>query len=125
MILRLEIACGLLLVSALAWRPVPVSAQSADRLERRSGEMVMPDAYLDPSWPDDGTEKRIAPEESDSVQEVPLDDEKLDPAEAEEAARYEEELGQQNQAEEIQQREGGTQEQPEPDDEEARDPAQW
>jgi len=125
MILRLEIACGLLLVSALAWRPVPVSAQSADRLERRSGEMVMPDTYLDPSWPDDGTEKRIAPEESDSVQEVPLDDEKLDPAEAEEAQRYEEELGQQNQAEEIRQREGGTQEQPEPDDEGARDPAQW
>ena len=88
--------------------------------------MALPDPYLDPSWPDDGGEIRIAPTESDNVQDVPLDDEKLDPAEAEEAERYKAELGQQNQADDMQQNQmGGTPEQPEPDDEEARDPAQW
>jgi hypothetical protein len=118
--------CGLAAVLALAATAAHALAQSADRVERRSEQMALPDTYLDPSWPDDGSESRIAPEESDNVQEVPLDDEKLDPAEAQEAERYKEELGRQNQADDMQQDQmGGTPEQPEPDNQEARDPAQW
>ena len=126
MTLGLEMICGLAVVLALAATERGAHAQSADRVERRSEQMALPDTYLDPSWPDDASEKRISPEESDNVQEVPLDDEKLDPAEAEEAERYKDEIGQQNQADDMQQNQmGGTPEPPEPDSEEARDPAQW
>jgi hypothetical protein len=102
------------------------SARSADRIERRAGEMALPDAYLDPSWPDEGSARPIVPEESDSVENAPLAEEKPDAAEAEEAERYKEVLGQQDDSGEMRQSQiGGTPERPEPDDEETRDPAQW
>jgi len=49
-----------------------------DRTSRRSAEMVLPDPYLDPAWPDEAGEAmegRYAPGKSDSVEEVPLGDE--------------------------------------------------
>jgi len=124
---RLEILCGLAAVIALAAVAPRAFAQRADRVERRSGQLALPDTYLDPSWPDDASETRIAPEESDNVQDVPLDEDKLDSAEAEEAQRYKEELELQTDRPDEMQRDemGGTPEQPDPDDEEARDPAQW
>ena len=47
----------------------------------------MPDPYLDPSWPDLG-DSVISPEESDSVEEVPLEELAPDAAEQEEIERY-------------------------------------
>jgi hypothetical protein len=64
-----------------------------DRRERRANALPVPDEYLDPTFPVDPTATRIAPEQSDSVQEVPLDDQQLDTAEREEAERYKEALG--------------------------------
>jgi hypothetical protein len=54
----------------------------------------VPDDYLDPAWPDDSSDSRISPEESDSVENVPLgDDQEMDQAEREETERYKEALG--------------------------------
>jgi hypothetical protein len=53
-------------------------AVAEDRTSRRSAEMALPDPYLDPAWPDtagDEMEKRYAPGKSDSVEEVPLEEE--------------------------------------------------
>jgi len=123
-----KIAC-LAATWMLLLAPAVAAAQGADRVERRSEQMALPDAYLDPAWPDAGARPRVAPEESDSVEEVPLEEEKPDAAEAEEAERYTQELAAPSAVptdDEMQRDEmGGTPEQPEPDDEEARDPAQW
>jgi hypothetical protein len=128
----LRIACCLAVALSLAASSPRASAQTSDRVERRSEQMAIPDPYLDPSWPDDG-EEHVAPADSDNVQEEPLDDDKPDAAEAEEAERYKEELSvQQPEAiqpgapDEMQQDQmGAATKQPEPDKEEARDPAQW
>lgn len=67
-------ACAVALVIAAAARP----AAADDRTERRAAEMPLPDPYLDPSWPDEAGEEmdgRYAPGHSDSVEEVPLDEE--------------------------------------------------
>ena len=123
-----KIAC-LAATWVLLLAPGVVAAQGEDRIERRSEQMALPDTYLDPAWPDAGTRPRVAPEESDSVEDVPLEDEKPDAAEAEEAERYTQQLAVPSEVptdDEMRRDEmGGTPEQPEPDDEEARDPAQW
>jgi len=52
-------------------------AAADDRVSRRAAEMALPDPYLDPSWPDaagDEMEGRYAPGKSDSVEEIPLDE---------------------------------------------------
>ena len=62
------------IVAVVARRP----AAAGDRTSRRSAEMALPDPYLDPSWPDragDDMAGRYAPGKSDSVEEVPLDEE--------------------------------------------------
>jgi len=116
-------AAALLVLTAV---PSAVRAQHADRVERRSEELALPDTYLDPSWPDDPNEQAISPSESDSVEDVPLDDEKPDAAEAEEAERYREEMGQAPEPDEMRQDQmGAVAGRPDSDDEEARDPAQW
>lgn len=67
---------------------VELSHAGSDRRATRSSEMAMPDPYLDPSWPAlDGP--GIPPEESDSVEEVPLEELAPDTAEQEERKRYE------------------------------------
>lgn len=53
-------------------------AEADDRVSRRAAEMALPDPYLDPSWPDPAGEEmegRYAPGKSDSVEDVPLDEE--------------------------------------------------
>jgi hypothetical protein len=105
-------------------------AQSADRLDRRSAELALPDPYLDPSWPDDGSEVRIPPEESDNVENVPLDDEQPDQAEKEDMAIYqEEEVAPAPESDrEFEQDEFGetpAEQHAGSTDDEARDPAQW
>jgi hypothetical protein len=55
------------------------SAGAEDRTSRRSAAMALPDPYLDPSWPDQAGEEmdgRYAPGKSDSVEEVPLGEER-------------------------------------------------
>lgn len=57
---------------------VASDALAADRTSRRSGELSLPDPYLDPSWPDTAGEEledRYGPGKSDSVEEVPFDEE--------------------------------------------------
>jgi hypothetical protein len=74
--------------------------RAGDRRDRRSQELALPDAYLDPAWPDEssfgpgpGAGAPLTPEESDSVEHVPAPDEAADKAEAEEMQRYKEALG--------------------------------
>jgi hypothetical protein len=70
----LALACCAAAIVAMVTR----SAVADDRTSRRSAEMPLPDPYLDPAWPDtagDEMEGRYAPGKSDSVEEVPLDEE--------------------------------------------------
>ena len=95
--------------------------------ETRKGP-TLPDEYLDPSWPVDGAATRIAPAESDNVQEVPLDDQQLDQAEREEAERYNQSIGHYKDPDEFTQDHWG--EDPadrtrSSDIEEYQDPAEW
>lgn len=72
-LLALAVTCTVTLVAA------GVAAADDDRTSRRSAEMALPDSYLDPSWPDEAGEEmdgRYAPGKSDSVEEVPLGDER-------------------------------------------------
>ena len=55
------------------------SAVAVDtRSERRSAEMPLPDPYLDPTWPEEapleGLGEHYEAGDSDSVEDVPLDD---------------------------------------------------
>jgi hypothetical protein len=53
-------------------------AADDDRRDKRSDELSLPDPYLDPSWPDDldeGLEGRYQGGRSDSVEDVPFDEE--------------------------------------------------
>jgi hypothetical protein len=89
---------------------------------------TLPDDYLDPSWPVDGSETRIAPEQSDNVEEVPLEDDQLDTAEKEEAEHYKEALGLYKDPDELTEDNWG--DDPgsrthERDIEEYEDPAEW
>ena len=71
----------------------PAHAQEGDRRDRRSGELALPDEYLDPAWPDELGASPVVPEDSDSVERVPAPDEAADQAEVEEMQRYKEALG--------------------------------
>ena len=56
------------------------SAVAVDsRVDRRAAEMPLPDPYLDPTWPEEdvgeGLGDRYEAGDSDSVEEIPLDDE--------------------------------------------------
>ena len=73
-------------------------AVEGDRRDRRSGELALPDPYLDPAWPDEsspgaGAGVPVMPEQSDSVERAPIQDEVADRAELEEMQRYKEALG--------------------------------
>ena len=92
-----------IVVALTAFVLVPGSAaaereRDGDRRDRRSGELALPDPYLDPAWPDEssfgpGPAMPVIPEESDSVEHVPNPDEAADRAEQEEMQRYKEALG--------------------------------
>jgi hypothetical protein len=49
------------------------------RMEQRAAEMPLPDPYLDPTWPEEapleGLGERYEAGDSDSVEDIPLDDE--------------------------------------------------
>ena len=71
-----KLRVGACVLAASVWLAAGFS-YAGDRTERRAGEMALPDPYLDPSWPDEAGEEmngRYAPGDSDSVEEVPLDD---------------------------------------------------
>ncbi len=56
------------------------SAMAVDsRMDQRAAEMPMPDPYLDPTWPEEepteGLGDRYDEGDSDSVEEIPLDEE--------------------------------------------------
>lgn len=73
---RALLARFIALALALAMAPLAVAAE--DRVEKRASELALPDPYLDPSWPDesgDELEDRYQAGRSDSVEEVPLDEE--------------------------------------------------
>lgn len=81
----------LVLACTVTSRSVTVAVAGDDRTSRRSGEMALPDPYLDPAWPDEAGEEmegRYSPGKSDSVEDVPLGDE----AEVEEELRALQEL---------------------------------
>jgi len=100
--------------------------RGSDRMDRRSLEMPLPDEYLDPQWPTAGDDPVIAPEESDSVQNVPLDAEQPDAAEKEEMERYKEALGATDKPDDFQQDSWGqSPRQDRAGEDGAHDPAQW
>jgi hypothetical protein len=95
-------------------------------LERRSEELAIPDEYLDPQWPSTETDTGIAPEESDSVENVPLDADKPDVAEQEEMERYKEALGLEKKPDDFNQDNWGqTSRQNGAGEDEAPDPPTW
>ena len=69
----------------------PGALAGRDDSEDWRRKQMLPDDYLDPSWPIG--DSPIDPEQSDSVENVPIDDEQLDAAEREEIERYKEQLG--------------------------------
>lgn len=74
LVLLLAVGCA---VPGL-WLARAEVAAADDRVSRRAAEMALPDPYLDPSWPDTAGEEmegRYAPGKSDSVEDVPLDEE--------------------------------------------------
>ena len=103
------------------------SERGTTRLERRARDLALPDEYLDPQWPStelDGS--GVAPEESDSVENVPLDVERPDAAEQEELERYKEALGLEKKPDDFSQDNWGqTPRQTGAGEDEPRDPASW
>jgi hypothetical protein len=108
--------------------PAPEEWQG-DRRDARSRELAVPDDYLDPGWPEDDADSHVAPEESDSVENVPLgDDQEMDAAEREETARYKEALGLNGKSDEFKQDDWGdtsADRTRERDVKEYEDPAEW
>jgi hypothetical protein len=52
-------------------------AHADDRLEERGADLSLPDPYLDPAWPDERGEElegRYGEGRSDSVEDIPLDE---------------------------------------------------
>ena len=45
-----------------------------NRVDRRAAEMPMPDPYLDPTWPEDELGEHYGSGDSDSIDDVPLDE---------------------------------------------------
>jgi hypothetical protein len=105
-----------------------VRAPGVDRPAARAKGLALPDEYLDPAWPSDGSETRIPHAQSDNVQEVPIEDGQLDGAEREEAHHYNEALGQYKDPEEFTEDNWGNdpaQRTRQGDVDEYEDPAEW